>query len=524
MGTLAENVARVKADFKSIKDMAHRTIGSYLDNVPTSEYAERMENGITSNYDTQYNWGVEQGRYEGYESGKNDGINEGYTIGKGDGLYEGVEQGRQEVISKSKYIEKTVSGKGVFLDDVSEVAHKVKVYAGTPTEVKICGKNLFDISVDTRLTKQDDGSYINNVKLGTAKIPLALPYGTYVISYDLACPSGNNARIRVYLKDGSFSEYALSSNGDFLHFEHKIVGEIESWGFYYASQPTAGTLRIKNAQIELDSATEYEPYNEKIVDVTSNGAEVDSMCPIMTFLADNDVTVDYYSSYGMESQRRKWWKDYITPMRTNGAASAFYGACWNDKTFDPPIDIVTTSANSLFYMSYVQDVRGIMARNNVSFVFLDTVASYTQFFTLFQGARVKYLPYLKLPKTSTCYGWFYNCKYLVEVDGYECTEKHTFETSSGATQTFYNCTELVKILFYGTIANKLDIHWSTKLSRESILSLLQCLKATVSGITITLPTMCIDTATDTLALIQSDTELNTAYTQALANGYTITFA
>lgn len=84
MRTLAENVARVKADFKSIKDMAHRTIGSYLDNVPTSEYAERMENGITSNYDNCYYSGMEQGRAEGYT--------EGYSYGKADGLAEGGEK------------------------------------------------------------------------------------------------------------------------------------------------------------------------------------------------------------------------------------------------------------------------------------------------------------------------------------------------------------------------------------------------------------------------------------------------
>ena len=53
--------------------------------------------------------------------------------------------GKQSVIANSKYIEKTASGKVIRLDDVSEVAHKVVVKADTPTEVTVCGKNLFDV-------------------------------------------------------------------------------------------------------------------------------------------------------------------------------------------------------------------------------------------------------------------------------------------------------------------------------------------------------------------------------------------
>lgn len=83
---------------------------------------------------------------------------------------------------------------------------------------------------------------------------------------------------------------------------------------------------------------------------------------------------------------------------------------------------------------------------------------------------------------------------------------------------------LEEIYFEGCIGKNISFQWSTKLKRNPILSILQALNATVSGVTITLPSKCIDTATDTLALIQGDTELNTAYTQALANGYTITFA
>ena len=93
-----------------------------------------------------------------------------------------------------------------------------------------------------------------------------------------------------------------------------------------------------------------------------------------------------------------------------------------------------------------------------------------------------------------------------------------------ANNAFSNCDKFEHCVFEGTIASNINLQWSTKLNRESILSLLTCLNATVSGIVITLPSKCIDGATDTLALIQGDTELNTAYTNALAKGYVIEFA
>lgn len=226
---------------------------------------------------------------------------------------------------------------------------------------------------------------------------------------------------------------------------------------------------------------------------------------------------------GKKTQQLEWWTNYVKALKTIGGGSAFYGATWNDNTFNPPIDIETISANGMFANCYIQDLRGILARNGVRLIFNCSDEIHTQFFTVFQGARVKYLPYLKVPTTSTAYGWFTSCKYLIEVDGYECTERHAFETSAGAQKTFQNCTELVKIIFHGTIAKNCDIHWSTKLSRESILSLLQVLKVSVTGVTITLPAKCIDSATDTFEYIRANSELATPFEQALTNGYTIAF-
>jgi hypothetical protein len=224
---------------------------------------------------------------------------------------------------------------------------------------------------------------------------------------------------------------------------------------------------------------------------------------------------------GKQEQRLEWWGKYLNNGKAIYGYSVFGGYRWNDDTFDPPYDINLSSSTNAFAYTYIQDLKGILQRNGSNLIFNE---SGNQHFNVFANSLVTYVPYLKLPTNSTAYGWFSNCTRLKEVDGYECCEVSAFESGTSTnTKTFYNCTELIHILFYGTIAKKLDIHWSKKLDRASILSLLTCLNATVSGIVITLPSMCIDGATDTLAMIQADTELNTAYNNALAKGYTISF-
>jgi hypothetical protein len=91
---------------------------------------------------------------------------------------------------------------------------------------------------------------------------------------------------------------------------------------------------------------------------------------------------------------------------------------------------------------------------------------------------------------------------------------------------FVNDYALENITIEGTIGqNGFDIHWSTKLSKSSILSILNACNKANAGVTVTLPKKCVDGNQDTLTVITTDTELNTAYINATqVNNYTITFA
>ena len=197
-------------------------------------------------------------------------------------------------------------------------------------------------------------------------------------------------------------------------------------------------------------------------------------------VSEMDEGVNEVYEAGKRAQHLEWWADYLgyTPINRTSKAmyQGFAGYGWDDTTFDPPYDIFVRQSSQMFSYSFVQDIRGILKRNNVSIIFDESQSYFTQHYDLFASSKVKYLPYLKLPKYGRCYGWFARCDNLIEVDGYECLENHTFETSSGSNKTFQGCTNLVHIIFHGTIANDINLQWSTKLDLESLISLVSCLK------------------------------------------------
>ncbi len=180
---------------------------------------------------------------------------------------------------------------------------------------------------------------------------------------------------------------------------------------------------------------------------------------------------------GRQAQRLEWWGKYLNNGLSGSGAGAFYGHRWTDDTFDPPFDINASNSSTMFGLSQIKDVRGILARNRVNLIFNDSTSYFNQHFNVFSNSAVVYLPYLKLPSTSAAYGWFSGCSKLKEVDGYECLARHAFESGTSTNnKTFYNCTELVHIIFHGTIGQSINLQWSTKLDYESATSALKCLK------------------------------------------------
>lgn len=273
------------------------------------------------------------------------------------------------------------------------------------------------------------------------------------------------------------------------------------------------TLAENVAQVKADFKGIRDELMNKGADIPS-GTPTSKYANIIKDLNPGGNTEEAFEQ-GKQAQYDEFWDGFQQNGSKTNYNYAFYGTNWNDAIFKPKYDIVPTAIVQTFYNSPITDLTSILEKQGVV---LDT-SNCTNFSFAFAHSKLTNIPKINMSTCTNSSSTFVSSRSIVRIEGIVSSEKTIFDKS-----TFQNCSALKHIIFEGTIASDITLQWSKKLDRASILSLLQCLNATVSGITATLPSKCIDTVTDTLALIQGDTELNTAYTQALANGYTITFA
>ena len=148
--------------------------------------------------------------------------------------------------------------------------------------------------------------------------------------------------------------------------------------------------------------------------------------------------------------------------------------------------------------------------------------------------------------TSAWYGTFRASINLEEIEdlgmqagGYyetfsNCRSLHTIAVVRTQAETtwksaFANCSALENLTIEGTIGQDgFSVRYSTKLSKASLLSILNACNIDVSAspVTITLPNYCIDgqTSTSDLIINGGDTELTEACTAAINKGYSFSFA
>ena len=441
--TLVENVAQVKADFKAVKDAVPYV---FNDNPPTSEYGERIFTEISS---LQYQ----------ADSAWDQGFNNGIEQGRVEGLEQGIEQGKQDVISKSKYIPKTASGKVIRLDDVSEVYHNVRVKADTPTEVKVYGANIIsdDVYDATKWILYSANNY---------RYQLFFPEGVYTIS---AKSTVNETYL--YLQESTDNTTFTVINK--LLYSGKSYGTCtftieKNKSYYLWSSATKYFANISEVQLEVGSnATEYEPYKGQTITATPTGTETHSICPTMTFLADSDVTVDYFGSYGMQTEYDGFWDRFQQNGSKTNYNYAFYGTNWNDAIFKPKYDIIATNLTQGFYDTEITNLVDRLEEQGVRF----DVSGCKSLGYAFGHSALTVLPKLDMSSCTNSDSMCVGCYYLTRCEGIVSSDITKFHTG-----TFQNCSALEHIIFEGTIASNITLQWSKKLDIESLISLFRCLK------------------------------------------------
>ena len=202
-----------------------------------------------------------------------------------------------------------------------------------------------------------------------------------------------------------------------------------------------------------------------------------SIAEKLTTIAEN---VDKVYDAGKKAEYDAFWDRF--QGNQSSYAYAFSGRGWDDTTFRPKYNIVTSGSatNNMFCNSNIVDLDKILKEQNVT---MDVSLSVRVDYMFYYCRLLEMVPEITFGASCGNISYmFNNCDKLKRIKGLILPNK-----TLTATNVFNNCTSLEEITIGGTIAFSMDIHWSTNLTADSIKSIIEHLSDTSSGLTLTLP-------------------------------------
>lgn len=207
-----------------------------------------------------------------------------------------------------------------------------------------------------------------------------------------------------------------------------------------------------------------------------------SIAEKLTKVAENVPKVyEAGQEIGKQTAYDEFWDTYQNYGKRTLYAYAFGGEGWKNKTFKPKYPITVVNGKYAFSASYMQ---------NWEEVILDTsnMTDASFMFQTYYGSNLPVIDMRKLSSTYTTQYMFGTCYYLVTIEKLIVSENTKYQTSM-----FTGTKKLENITFEGTIANNgLDLSPCTKLSGESIVSVVEALSDTKSGLAVTLSQTAVD--------------------------------
>lgn len=193
---------------------------------------------------------------------------------------------------------------------------------------------------------------------------------------------------------------------------------------------------------------------------------------------------------GQKSEHDRFWDAYQENGKRTTYTAAFSGIGWTAETFKPKYDIVPENATQMFGRYCLKNVDLVEHLNNINKKLDFSECKYfveTFFYT--NIVRVGIVDTRKCANLSTILA--YSADYLKTVDELILKDdgSQTFSNSS-----FIQSTGLTNIKVTGVIGKTVNFQWSTKLTAKSIVSIVEALSSTTSGLTLTLSQAAVNNA------------------------------
>lgn len=397
----------------------------------------------------------------------------------------------------------TVIGNPITTSYISPNMQEIKIKTSKPnTVVKKYGKNLISYPYhETTLTRNgitftDNGDGTITVNGTTSKettfylnYPMNLRINKDIAVVLSGCPRNNSeyyVNLRIKKTDGTNVWYNSHKTDVVVT---GIDGVIE---FAYITVKSDKTVnnQVFKPQLEVGYfSTDYAIGGDPVEYVSDSEGNINGIFTTgekITLISEEDTNIEceYYKDKSAESD--ELW-DFIQ----NGGTLDHYGsrfARWWTEYIRPKYKVVPT---------HEQGAQQIFA----SCKYLKKIEK--EYFDLSQKPQ-------NLTSTNSNFGYYYtfaSCENLEEIEDIGiipqnnyyysfqyCYKLHTIakmgvDENTKFTSTFIRCDTLENLGIYGTIGqDKFDIHWSTKLSAQSLYNIITCLSITATGLTVTLPT------------------------------------
>lgn len=175
---------------------------------------------------------------------------------------------------------------------------------------------------------------------------------------------------------------------------------------------------------------------------------------------------------GKQAEYDEWWDNFQENGERDFYAYAFSGYGWTKDTFKPKYDIKPTNLQGLFFYSHIQaDLPLLLEELGINIDF-ENATNNSSMSSTFQWSQFTHIGELNTTMSNTLGMTFNSNVYLVTIDKLKLRE----DGSQTFNATFSSCRELQNLTITGVIGQNFDIHYSTKLTHDSLMSIINALK------------------------------------------------
>ena len=183
---------------------------------------------------------------------------------------------------------------------------------------------------------------------------------------------------------------------------------------------------------------------------------------------DDEGSYDQGFADGKQAEYDAFWDVYQQNGNRTDYSSAFAGVGWRPTNFKPKYNLTVKNAYMMFY-AYGYDLDLVEHLNSHGLTMKTTDC--TNFQYTFNYSSVAHIGELDVTKVTRMQNAFANTYKLHTIDKIISSENTSYSTG-----TFGECSLLENVVFEGVIGVNFDIHWSTKLTHDSLMSIINALK------------------------------------------------